>query len=145
MRSDTRTMRSTGAKTRATPGPLACSSTRPRRKMTPRSYSARILIDEITHTPMMIQKMMIHVENSNGISASRFFRHRFHSEVQSIDGRDADALAGFERRRRHSIPVFAANQDAALGGEITDRHANLANHAFTTCDHFGRAGSDNEH
>ena len=45
-RNDMRTMRSIGEKTRTTPGPLGVASTRPSRKTTPRSYSARILMLE---------------------------------------------------------------------------------------------------
>ena len=41
----TRTMRSMGANTRTTPGPFGCGSSLPSRKITPRSYSARMLID----------------------------------------------------------------------------------------------------
>src|SRR6202021_869877 len=44
-RNETRTMRSIGANTRMTPGPLAALKRRPRRKITPRSYSANILTE----------------------------------------------------------------------------------------------------
>ena len=46
IRSEIRTMRSMGANTSATPGPFGCGKTRPKRKITPRSYSLRILIDD---------------------------------------------------------------------------------------------------
>ena len=41
----TRTIRSIGANTRMTPGPFGCGSSLPSRKITPRSYSARILME----------------------------------------------------------------------------------------------------
>ena len=44
----TRTIRSIGAKTSTTPGPLGCGSSLPSRNITPRSYSARMLIDITT-------------------------------------------------------------------------------------------------
>ena len=54
-RNEIRTMRSIGANTRMMPGPFAFGSKRPRRKITPRSYSARILIE----LRMYRAKMMI--------------------------------------------------------------------------------------
>jgi hypothetical protein len=44
-RSEMRTILSIGAKTRKIPGPFASGSSRPRRKITPRSYSGRILME----------------------------------------------------------------------------------------------------
>src|SRR5436309_13629531 len=50
-RSEMRTILSIGAKTRKMPGHLASLSRRPGRKMTPRSYSGRILIELSRYKP----------------------------------------------------------------------------------------------
>src|SRR5712692_2190143 len=144
IRRDTRTMRSTGTKTKQTPGPLGFVSTRPRRKMTPRSYSARILMEEMRYTKTTMQKTINSVENSNGISASRFFRHRFHGEIQSIDSGYAHLVAGFERRGGDGIPVFATDQDAAFRGEIAQRDPTFPNHALFARDDLGRTRANHD-
>src|ERR1700737_541525 len=56
-RSEIRTMRSTGTNTRMIPGPLAFGSSRPRRKITPRSYSRRILIELTMYRTTIITRM----------------------------------------------------------------------------------------
>src|SRR5205807_8978270 len=56
-RSEIRTMRSTGANTRMIPGPLGLGSSRPRRKITPRSYSRRILIELRMYRTTIIMAM----------------------------------------------------------------------------------------
>src|SRR5262245_13035090 len=49
----TLTIRSIGRKTRITPGPLAAGNTRPSLKITPRSYSGRILIELHRYSTMI--------------------------------------------------------------------------------------------
>ena len=66
-RSEMRTIRSTGANTRMMPGPFSCPSKRPRRKITPRSYSARILIELRRYKITTIVTM---AENERPICAS---------------------------------------------------------------------------
>ena len=52
-------MRSNGAKTRISPGPLGSGSSRPSRKITPRSYSRRILIELSSQIPTISTKINI--------------------------------------------------------------------------------------
>src|SRR5512133_818498 len=59
-------MRSRGAKTKINPGPLAADSSRPRRKITPRSYSARILMELRRYRATMIIAI---VPNEIGIAS----------------------------------------------------------------------------
>ncbi len=63
-------MRSSGANTKIRPGPLASGSRRPRRKITPRSYSARILIELSRYIPKMIITIVVKPKPSSIWNAS---------------------------------------------------------------------------
>src|SRR4026207_562642 len=116
-RNETRTMRSMGAKTRMMPGPLGLGSTRPRRKITPRSYSARILMEDSRYTPTMMR--MTSVETSNGISlASRLFFYRLDGQLEMIDGGNTNALTRRHGPRRNSVPILSTYKYVALRLEI---------------------------
>src|SRR5512135_3569788 len=87
----TRTIRSIGAKTRMTPGPLGCGNSLPRRKMTPRSYSARILIELKRYRSTIRAKMKR--GGKAGIVSPFSVLRLLHGHGQSFDRRDADLRA----------------------------------------------------
>ena len=57
VRSPTRTMRSIGANTKMTPGPFGRGYSLPKRKITPRSYSFRTLMELRRYRTTIIAKM----------------------------------------------------------------------------------------
>src|SRR6202046_4482291 len=114
MRSETRTMRSGGAKTKMTPGPFGSGSRRPREKRTPRSYSRRIFM-ELSRYRITTA---ITTNTASFISASSLLEHRFHSEFQLIDGCNPDAGAGRRGARGDRVPVFAMNEYFSRGRQV---------------------------
>src|ERR1700693_6096248 len=122
-------MRSTGANTRMSPGPFASGSTRPRRKMTPRSYSRRILI-ELSRYTMTITTMIVVKLVKSTISASCLVGNRFHCELELIDGRYFNARAGGCRPQRHCVPILAMHENLSLRAQRGDGRTRFADHAL---------------
>src|SRR5205809_3110548 len=124
----TRTIRSIGANTRITPGPFGRGNNFPNRKMTPRSYSARILIELITYSTTMTTR----ISGGNTIVAPQSDRSVFaNRQHQSVNARDTDAVALSEHLRRDRGPDLAVCGHASTPARIDDRQcpANVANHA----------------
>ncbi len=132
-RSETRTMRSNGLKTKMMPGPLGSSSRRPRRKITPRSYSARILMQERTQMTTMTSATRIGpsiqdppaclkaVSGADCISATG-------NELPAACGKDCGSAARPTRDGsvRSGVPNLAVDEHLARGRELRARHADLA-------------------
>src|SRR5947209_4314961 len=108
-RSEMRTIRSIGANTRKMPGPLASLSRRPRRKMTPRSYSGRILIELSRYKPKITTAI-----SANGMReilllfllrlSQRLGDRRRHVARQRVGGEQIDAAVELPRVLR---PIHA--------------------------------------
>src|SRR5260370_29193712 len=121
-RSEIRTMRSIGRKTRISPGPFGCGKTRPRRKTTARSYSERILM-EVSAYRIRIRTTV------TGNSMKSPSSDRFDFQLESFQLQDTNRCAVGRGTRADSIPVFAVHQNFAGRSEIGDRHAGLIDHA----------------
>src|SRR5271157_694460 len=132
MRRETRTMRSMGANTRMMPGPFGCGSTRPSRKITPRSYSRSILMEVSRYSTTMIMPTVV----ISIISASYLIGNGFYRELQLVDGLHLDARPGGHRPGRHRVPVFAVHKDLALRRQVGDGGAGLTHHARGAGFHF---------
>ena len=87
-RSETRTMRSIGANTRMMPGPFAVPSNRPSRKMTPRSYSARILIEFSKYKTTIAIGTRINRSGTGNLRIIRSLERVMLVIVGSTDGRN---------------------------------------------------------
>src|ERR1043165_175000 len=127
-RSDTRTIRSIGAKTRKSPGPFASGSRRPRRKITPRSYSGRILIEASRYRPKMMAKIRI-----PGIfrrTSAAILLCGLDNQMQPLDAGHAHARAFVDGLLGHGVPDLAVHEDLPLGAERRPGHADLADHPF---------------
>src|SRR4051812_47122805 len=115
-------MRSMGLNTRMTPGPLARSSSFPRRKTTPRSYSARILIELIRYSTT-IRAATRTGDNSSGISAPP------DGQCQTVNIDDVHAAArvnAFGRDRPPDLPAHA-QLSGVTGLDRCERFAQRAN------------------
>src|SRR5579862_1713740 len=138
MRSDTRTIRSMGLNTRITPGPLARDSTRPRRKITPRSYSARILMDESrynttmsTTTAVVESIFFAFLEFRDFLDFLEFLPlDRLDGEPQSFNRLHPHTRSGRDRFGRDRVPIFAPHEDLAFRRDLAGDNAHLPNHTF---------------
>src|SRR5207248_1105510 len=129
--SNTRVLRSTrticwiGGTTKIKPGPFTPPK-RPRKKTTPRSYSRRILIDEMARSTSRTT-----MPPTKYISVPL----RFDVQNKAVHGDDAQALAAAHRARRAHPPLLAAHPRPALALEVAERLAAGANHMLAAADH----------
>src|SRR5271167_1508474 len=109
-------MRSIGLNTRIKPGPFALSSRRPRRKITPRSYSARILIEFSTYkTTITIGTTTNRFTGSLRIAVANLAWRRY-----SAIRRPAWADAGELERKRSLCPPQAKWIDRRAKRHLAD-------------------------
>src|SRR5262245_54909456 len=145
----TRTMRSMGRNTRITPGPFGRGRSFPRRKMTPRSYSDRILTELIRYSRAMTTKIRtgdigigITGPHSYGLSRSSFTD--CHS--QAVNVRDLKTVAFGDGFASDCPPDLAVRRHSPGrswldGGQ---RVSGLTDHARDAGDRLAPLGSDGE-
>src|SRR5450759_1954741 len=145
-------MRSIGAKTRMTPGPFSLGSSLPNRKMTPRSYSARILIDPRKYsTTTSANSMsgwngMFSPRDSAGVTLRSFPRGidsgaidrppdyvwglPAHAQCQPLDPADENLVALGDRFLGRGRPDLSMRRHPAgrARGDRAQRPPQLANH-----------------
>src|ERR1017187_3652748 len=133
MRSDTRTIRSTGANTKTSPGPFGSFSNRPSRKITPRSYSRRILIEFSSQIATMITKT-----NSAGLKSFIVVSlpRGFYRQFQPVDGGYPHACTRSHRVHGYRVPILAVDEHLALGLQCGQRLADLPDHALAPALHL---------
>src|SRR5688572_2846543 len=116
--------------TMISPGPFTLWK-RPRKNITARSYSRRILIDEA-------------ISRTSTISAptAKYMSVSFRDDVenQPLHARDAQPLAAPHRTGRAHAPLLAAHARPALAGEILHGLAGRADHLLAPGHH--RAPAD---
>src|SRR5258707_10957027 len=135
-----RTIFWTGANTKIRPGPLASCIRRPREKITPRSYSRRILMQLRKYRTIMTtaaRRGMFTTPptglsgNSNGFYGTRApkakssgnkglgnrITHRLHMQHQVFNPADNDFAAGVNIGWRDLVPELAMDKDFACRRE----------------------------
>jgi hypothetical protein len=123
-------MRSTGANTRMIPGALALGSSRPRRKITPRSYSRRIFHSARRLAPFSSRARRSRATGGRAVELELLLRLRRDSHVRTdhFPNREAGAIIALlvSRKRRRKGP--GANQaDAYSRGNCRDDWHNARN------------------
>src|SRR5687768_9885652 len=123
-------IRSIGANTRITPGPLGCGSSFPSRKTTPRSYSARIFTELITYNTTMTMAM------SAGEISILETSFSVNGQGQPLHVDDADALVRGDWFRCSRLPDLAPDGHLAdaPGLDGRERPAGLTDHPCDTGD-----------
>src|SRR3989338_6576190 len=105
----TTTIRSMGNKTKTIPGPLGSPNTRPRRKITPRSYSFKI------RTLFNNQNRKNPTTNKNDMKNSFLFLKNslnpFHLHIQIFQRNDFDFFVLLNFFISAGIPDFAVNKN----------------------------------
>src|SRR6187431_829233 len=90
-----------GHPTKMSPGPFASGSKRPNRKMTPRSYSRRTLMELKSHTAT---KMIANNAN-DGLNGSMLVS----SQIPSLGGVARSAGVGFRINNPHQVVGYGPN------------------------------------
>src|SRR6478672_6308613 len=111
VRRSTLTMRSTIGMRMKSPGPFGSGSSRPRRKMMPRSYSRATLIAENRNSTTMKRTT---TKMTRTADTTRTLLHR---ELEALDGFDPDVLA------RHEVAAVGAMRapELALDEDLARR------------------------
>src|SRR3954451_12130399 len=138
--SNTRVLKSTrticwiGGTTKISPGPFTPPK-RPRKNTTPRSYSRRILIDEMARST-----------SSTTMPPTKYISVplRFDVQHEAVHGGDAQALAAAHRARRAHLPLLAAHPRPALAVEVAERLAARAEHLLAAA-HDSLAAATQQH
>src|SRR5208337_839213 len=96
------------------PGPLAHWRDRPRRKITPRSYSFRILMALMRNrnTSAMSTKPKVPIAAS-----LRFLCYPAHPEFQVPDRQHFNGFLGGDGLVAQRLPVFAVDEDSSFGSQ----------------------------
>src|SRR6266852_4494306 len=117
------------------PGLMMALARRPKRKITPRSYSRRMRTDEArTNITMTMTGTMAKISPKPSMSCLLGMlcppRSSDHLQREAVHAQDLDALArGHRAVLRHRPPQFAVHQDLPLRIERPPDHTGLADHA----------------
>src|SRR5688572_1871966 len=141
VRRSTRTIFWITGQTMMRPGPLTPSK-RPRKKMTPRSYSRRTLIELVssmkTSTTTALQKI------GSSVIASLLFLVGRDEQRQPLDAIHVQLLPARHRAARNGVPGLAVNTDGSATREVRERFGAIADQLLGAGDDAPSPGTHRE-